>query len=89
MTAIGIYAANTTDDRVKEMQTRLTRMVMSHEGILQIHGFGVHEDEKIIHFDVIVDYDRADRREIFDHIRQEAAEMYPDYRLELVMDIDA
>ena len=88
MTAIGIYAVNTTDDRAREMRTRLTRMVMSHDGVLQIHGFGVHEDEKVIHFDVIVDYARADRKAIFDHIRREAADMYPDYRLEMVMDID-
>lgn len=88
LTAIGIYAVNTTDDRVREMRTRLTRMVMSHDGILQVHGFSVDETEKTITFDVIVDYDRTDRSAIFDHIRQEAAEMYPDYRLELVMDID-
>ena len=88
MTAIGIYAANTTDDRVCEMRTRLTRMVMSHEGILQVHGFSVNEEEKTIVFDVIVDYARTDRKAIFDHICEEAAGMYPDYRFRLVMDID-
>ncbi len=88
MTAIGIYASNTTDDRIAEMRTRLTRMVMSHDGILQVHGFSVDEETKQIVFDVIVDYDRADRKAIFDHISHEAAEMYPDYHLRLVMDID-
>ena len=88
MTAIGIYASNTTDDRVAEMRSRLTRMVMSHDGILQVHGFSVDEETKQIVFDVIVDYDRADRKAIFDHISHEAAEMYPDYKLRLVMDID-
>ena len=88
MTAIGIYAQNTTDDRIAEMRTRLTRMVMSHEGILQVHGFSVNEEDKVIHFDVIVDYDRADRKAIFEHISREAAEMYPDYSLQLVQDID-
>ena len=88
MTAVGIYARNTTDDRISEMRTSLTRMVMSHEGILQVHGFGVNEEEKTIHFDVIVDYARADRKAIFEHISQEAAEMYPDYKLQLIMDID-
>ena len=88
MTAIGIYASNTTDDRVAEMRSRLTRMVMSHDGILQVHGFSVDEETKQIVFDVIVDYDRADRKAIFEHISHEAAEMYPDYKLQLVMDID-
>ena len=88
MTAIGIYASNTSDDRVAEMRARLTRMVMSHDGILQVHGFSVDEETKQILFDVIVDYDRDDRKEIFDHISREAAEMYPDYQLKLVMDID-
>ncbi len=88
MTAIGIYAVNTTDDRIAEMRTRLTRMIMSHDGILQVHGFTVNEETKTIQFDVIVDYARADRKAIFDHIAQEAAEMYPEYKLKLVMDID-
>ena len=88
MTAIGIYAKNSTDDRIAEMRSRLTRMVMSHDGILQVHGFSVNEEEKTILFDVIVDYDRADRRAIFEHISREAAEMYPDYDFRLVMDID-
>ena len=88
MTAIGIYASNTSDDRIAEMRSRLTRMVMSHDGILQVHGFSVDEEAKQIVFDVIVDYDRADRKAIFDHISHEAAEMYPDYQLRLVMDID-
>ena len=88
MTGIGIYARNTTDDRVLEMQTQMTRMIMSHEGILQVHGFSVNEEEKTIYCDVIVDYDRADRKAIFEHISSEAAAMYPDYRLQLVMDID-
>ena len=88
MTAIGIYASNTTDDRVTEMRSRLTRMIMSHDGILQVHGFSVTEEDKTIHLDVIVDYARTDRKAIFDHISKEAAEMYPDYTLKLVMDID-
>ena len=88
MTAIGIYAINTTDDRIAEMRTKLTRMIMSHDGILQVHGFTVNEETKTIQFDVIVDYGRTDRKQIFDHIAQEAAEMYPDYQLRLVMDID-
>ena len=48
----------------------------------------VSEETKTIQFDVIVDYSRKDRKAIFDHIAQEAAETYPDYKLKLVMDID-
>ncbi len=88
MTAIGIYARNTGDDRIAEMRSRLTHMVMSHEGILQVHGFNVNEEDKTIDFDVIVDYARKDRKDIFDHISKEAAEMYPEYHFRLVMDID-
>ena len=88
ITAVGIYAMNTSDDRAEEMRTRLTHMIMSHDGILQVHGFSVNEEDKTILLDVIVDYGREDRKAVFDHITQEAAEMYPDYSLRFVMDID-
>ncbi|MGI6220514.1 MAG: cation diffusion facilitator family transporter [Coriobacteriales bacterium] len=46
LATVGIYSRNTTDDAVMDMQSELTRVVMSHEGALQMHGFYVDVDAK-------------------------------------------
>ena len=88
MSAIGIYSRNTVDDDVKEIRTRLTHLIMSHEGVLQIHGFYVDQTRKIITCDVILDYELRDREQLFARISREAQEAFPEYQVMLAMDID-
>ena len=88
MAAIGIYSINTTDDEIVRMRTDITRVVMSHEGVLQLHGFFVDKEAGFINVDVIIDYDLKNRNEIYEHICNEVQELYPDYRLNMAMDID-
>lgn len=88
MAAIGIYSVNTTNDEVVSMRTKITRIVMSHDGVLQMHGFYADVDAKIINMDVIIDYSYKDRDEMYAHIKNEIQELYPDYKLNMTMDID-
>lgn len=88
LTGIGIYSMNTGNDTVKAMRSDITRAVMSHDGVLQIHGFNADLDRKIINLDVIMDFDLEDREAEFAGIRSELEEKYPDYQLNMTMDID-
>lgn len=88
MAAIGIYSINTTDDEVAEMRTKITHIVLSHEGVLQMHGFFADTERKILNMDVIIDYGYAERDSMYEHIRDEIQEIYPDYTLNMTMDID-
>ncbi|MBQ9708913.1 MAG: cation transporter [Firmicutes bacterium] len=88
MAGIGIYSVNTTDDRVMAIRTRITRLVMSHEGVLQMHGFYVNSETMTITFDVIIDYAIDNRKEIYEHIYQEVSQEYPEYHLDMAMDVD-
>lgn len=84
---IGIYSRDDSEESAS-MRSEITRIVMSHEGILQMHGFRVDPEKKVLNLDVIIDYALENREEIYSQICREIQDRYPDYRLELVLDID-
>ena len=88
LAGIGIYSRNTQSDEVKQMRSVITHMVMKHEGAMQMHGFYVNLEEKSINFDVILDFALPDRLEVFGQIGDEIRAAYPDYELNMSMDID-
>lgn len=88
LATVGIYSRNTTDDEIVEMRSAITRLVMSHEGVLQMHGFYVDPEHKSASFDVIIDFDVANRDELYAHIVDEVSGMYPDYHFAIALDLD-
>lgn len=88
LTGIGIYARNTRSDEVKRLRADITRIVMEHDGVLQMHGFYADEQKKVCRFDMILDYAIADRQAIYDHILNEIRGLYPEYQVRIAMDID-
>lgn len=88
MTGVGIYSFNTTDEDVIELRKEATHIVMSHEGVLQMHGFHVDFEKKQVYLDIIIDYDLADHRELFEHICNDLRESHPDYTWHITPDID-
>lgn len=88
LASIGIYSMNTTNDEIKKMRTDISHIVMSHDNVLQIHGFYVNLKEKSICFDIIIDYDSNDRDKMYSHIYNEIQSRYPDFSLKIDMDID-
>ena len=88
LTGIGIYAYNTKNDTVKEMRTAVTRIVMEHGNVLQMHGFYADTVKKTAAFDIIIDYGYEDRDDLYAHITQDIREAYPDWTFRITMDID-
>jgi len=88
MTAIGIYSMNTHDDKAAEVETKITRIVMAHEAVLQMHGFYFDQADRRISFDVVIDFACEDRKGVYDEILREVHEAYPDYQLVVAMDAD-
>jgi cation diffusion facilitator family transporter len=85
---IGIYSVNSKDDKIKKMRSDITHLIVQHEGILQIHGFYVDLEKKAISFDVVLDYGVDDRQKLFAQIRNEVESAYPEYTLNMALDID-
>ena len=88
MAGIGIYSVNTKDDEVSEMRGKIIRIVNSHDGVIQIHGFYADLEKKTVNLDVILDFELPDREATFDHIKKEVEEAYPDFTVNMTMDID-
>ncbi len=88
MTGIGIYSVNTMDSRIMKIRTDVANIITSHEGVLQIHGFFLDSEKKEINLDIIIDFGIKDRESLFKHISEDLQEAYPDYKFNLVLDID-
>ena len=88
LAGIGIYARNTRDDEVAAIRTDVTHRVMAHDGVLQIHGFFADPAEKRIRFDVILDFELADRHAAYEDVCAEIRDAYPDYTVQITPDLD-
>ncbi len=85
---IGVYSVNTKDKNIIEAKKEITKIVFSHEGILQMHGFYFDETEKTISFDIIIDFKIKNREDIYKQIYDEIQNKYKGYKINITLDID-
>lgn len=85
---IGVYSVNTKDKFVIDAKKEITKIVFSHNGILQMHGFYINQEDKNISFDIIIDFKTKNREELYQKIYDEIQEKYKDYKLNITLDID-
>ena len=85
---IGVYSVNTKDKKIINAKKEITKIVFSHKGVLQMHGFYIDEMEKSISFDIIIDFKVKNREEVYKEIYEEVKNKYKDYKLEIILDID-
>ena len=88
MAAVGIYTFDTKDDEAVRIRDDITGIVLSYEGVIQMHGFHIYADDKIIVFDVIIDYSVSDRDSLYGQICSEVCSRYPDYKVYVTLDAD-
>lgn len=85
---IGVYSINTKDKKTIETKKDITKIVFSHKGILQMHGFYLDEEEKRISFDIIIDFKIKNPEETYQEIYNEITKKYPNYKISITLDID-
>ena len=69
-------------------QKKITKIVFSHKGILQMHGFYLDEEEKSISFDIIIDFKVKNREELYKNIFEEVQNKFNKYKIDITLDID-
>ena len=88
LAGIGIYSHNTHDDLASQILSDARKVAMSHEFVLQLHGFYIDAAAKVIRFDVIVDYAAPDAEAIHRDIVRQVRALYPDYDVQVTLDVD-
>lgn len=87
--AVGVYARDDSHPEVSAIRAKVSDIVFSHDKVLQMHGFRVDFENKLILADIIIDFSAPDREEIYRTIIGEIAEAYPEMTARIVLDIDA
>ncbi|MDA3061993.1 MULTISPECIES: cation diffusion facilitator family transporter [unclassified Campylobacter] len=85
---VGIYALNLKDEKTAKIYSEIQKIVFSDEKILQMHGFHANLIEKIISFDVIIDFDAINREQIHQNIIKEVSAKFSDYEILIALDSD-
>ena len=85
---VGVYAKNTEDELSKSIKSRVFATLSTFPEILQIHGFYVDAENKVISADVIISFDVKNAEEIYSAAKEKIAKEFPDYNVHLVLDRD-
>ncbi|MBQ6262322.1 MAG: cation transporter [Clostridia bacterium] len=88
LTGIGVYSHNTSDDEAAKIRNTVEETVMAHDWALQLHGFYADTESKTMRFDVVLSFD-IDRAEAIGILTREVGELFPEYSLTVIPDIDA
>ena len=88
LTGVGVYALNTKDPEAAAAREKIARLVTENPYVLQMHGFFMDREEKLLRFDIIVSFDAADRRQVYREACERVQREYPDYTLQVAMDMD-
>ena len=88
MTGVGLYSRNTGDSEAMRIRSEITRLVMDHDNVIQMHGFYIDEKRKRITFDIIIDFDEVNTDELYAHIIKDVKEVAPGYEVKVTLDAD-
>ena len=89
LTGISVYSMNTKNDAAAQTQQDIRRTVMSHDHVLQMHGFYMDDAAKEIRFDVVIDFAAPDRVAEYRAIVTEIENKFPGYAVTVTLDVDA
>lgn len=86
---VGVYSENREAEGViREIRDDIDKVAGEHEEVLQVHGFYVDEDAKLVNFDLVLNFDAKNRKEVYAEVVREIQELHPDYRFQVVLDAD-
>ena len=88
LTAVGVYSVNTKDEDIIAARNKVGKIVFSHPHVKQMHGFYLVKEEKTMRFDIVVSFDAADRKALYEEVVSDVQKAFPDYTLQVAMDTD-
>lgn len=88
LTAVGVYSVNTRDEEAVRLRKLIRDEVLSHEHIMQMHGFYLDKENSSVRFDLMVSFDAKDRRAVFGEAVEAVKKLCPQYRIDAALDTD-
>lgn len=85
---ISVYAVNLSDPETDQLFHQVEEEVLSHEHVLQIHGFTLDKTTSTAVFDLVISFDLKDRKALYDTIVAELHEKHPGYKFYVALDSD-
>ncbi len=87
LTGVGLYSMNTGSAEAERIRSAVEKLVLAHGWAKQIHGFYLDTEERAMRFDVVISFDvtQAEARNV---LLLEVGAAFPDYSLEITMDMD-
>ena len=85
---VGVYAENQPSVEVLEIRQALDRVVSLYTHVVQVHAFYVHEEKKVIYYDIIFDFDEEDPHGTLEKIKAEMQKRCPEYTQFAIVDTD-
>ena len=85
---IGIYAENYSDEYTKNIYSSILNVVRNYNNVLQIHGFYMDNETKIINFDLVISFDDDNPNETIEKIKEETKNVINGYEIIINYDQD-
>lgn len=83
---IGIYAVNTQEGILKDMQDTIKPIVSANKGVIGVHAVYIELDNKLISFDMVVDFEVKDIPALQAEVIRQVQAVYTDYKVEINID---
>lgn len=83
---LGIYAANDTSEIIVAIRRKLMELIGQEEGILQVHGLYLREEEHLVTYDLLFDFSIGGAEETKKKIEEAMHEAFPDYQFVSIID---
>ena len=87
LVGVGVYSYNTGDSEAAKIQNSVKEKVLSHEWVVQLHGFYIDLEKKEMRFDAVMSFD-IDSKVGLQTLYYEMKKEYPDYSIQIVPDLD-
>lgn len=87
ISGVGVYSYNTKDDEASRMRNTIQETVKNNDWAIQMHGFYVDLEKKFMRFDVVCKFS-IKGQEAVQILKEQVAEIYPDYTVEISPDVD-
>jgi cation diffusion facilitator family transporter len=86
MSGVSVYSTNTGDKVAVEAYKKIKGIIGDYKDALQIHGFYMNHKTKEIRFDLVIDIEAKNKKEVLSKVSKRVDEMYPEYVVEVLPD---